>query len=296
MQAEPLPYPQPPGWELPVSPGPPIIKLIITMLIWSLCLPMPALFILEREFVAAMVFTAVLFVIALLSTGVWMSGGSDRGAPHLVNAVAMTAGGERPVDSWIHFVAKPGMGAGFTVSLLLGGVFVGGYALWAAIAAILGGGADLITLVASIPMAIAGCGMLYAGARSIDLHRRQDTFARHHVGYALGREGFSFHRHAHIEFRPWSEVVAVVASSETPDRRTGGAAPVIRVEFADGTGWPIESWQLDLRPWVFYCALRFYAERPEMREELSTTFAQQRMQRWSAHADAVALAQARSPG
>lgn len=74
----------------------------------------------------------------------------------------------------------------------------------------------------------------------------------------------------------WLAVMAVAQ-----DKQTGSFAPMLHIDTVDRE----DALVLDLGQFVvhgrlIYCAVRFWAADPRLRAELSTTFAQRRMERW----------------
>jgi hypothetical protein len=97
----------------------------------------------------------------------------------------------------------------------------------------------------------------------------------------IGRSGIALRFTTGDADVPWDTVTSIGAVFTNAENPKKANIPVLRVAYAD-TFVDLNTEILGAAPTVVYCALRYYWQNPEQRDELGTTAAQKRMGRWLA--------------
>lgn len=275
------PYPLPPDWKLQ-APRQGSVWWIISFAVIALTALGFAIAALLQSDPPASIIPAAIFVLTGLCLGVVTERtGDERGDVRFINAVTLTNASRRPVDSWIHFFreAPPRR----RMVLVFGVIGLVGCAL--AIIGIVqtlaqGHGWLLLILV---PVLLVCALFALAGGIGVVIRFRLASWARRATGYAVGAGGISSYLLDAVQTWSWDEIESVSARAMVFDVDTGDYAPYITVHLR-GEDMPEEFAVSDheAHAWVIYCAMRLWHECPDLRGELSTTFAQQRMEGWAA--------------
>jgi hypothetical protein len=196
--------------------------------------------------------------------------GGETGLPHLLNAVVLSTAEVRPPDSWIHFFRERGPGRWMTAFFAATGWLSSVLLVWLSLIVIGRGGSELIVLIVLVPILLA-------------------AFGRRPIGISLGRHGVIRYYLDGVDVWPWESIARVRAEVQAVDQNTGDFDPLlVLVPTPDAADLTESSFSLgshQAHPWLIYSAVRFWAEHPEHRDELSTTFAHQRIRSWR---DAIA--------
>lgn len=222
------------------------------------------------------------FASAGLATGVaFQRAGSERGFPAMINSIALSRAVERPVDSWIHFFRREGPSrwqmtffsiAGFGASVLFA---------WASVLAFM---TTPWALLATIPLLLGSIFVAFAGWMAVLLRWRHSSFARRPIGLSLGRHGLVYYYVNGTDEWPWESIGEVRASVGAVNESTGDFTPSLIIEPAIGAQNDPKDYGLDdyqSHALLIYTAVRFWFENPDARGELSTTFAQRRIEGWA---------------
>lgn len=279
-ESEEVPYPLPDRWPVSESRKPGRWRIVVGVLVAAV-LPVRVIIDLqEGHLLRAALLTAGFVMVTAVIAVLRESTGGERGLPHLVNAVALTRAVERPDDSWVHFFREKGpslwLAAWFSVA---GGVGSASVAVLTT-AALTTDEAVLLALV--VPMGLVTLGLLVAGVVGLVSWWRTRSFGRRSTGLSLGRTGVVRYYMDGTESFAWTDIRAVRATTRAADTRSGWSAPVLRLDTAarrDDMVLDLEGYEACA--WLIYAAVRYWAEHPEEREELSSTFAQRRIQRWA---------------
>lgn len=275
----PPPYPLPEDWRvgIPARIRPWTVVAYSVVVIVSATASVVAVL---ADDIGSATWRAFVFLAATAGFGVHFErAGGERDLPELVNAVALTRAKERPRDSWVHFFRERGAGAWlsgcFTAAGAVGAVIFG----WAIVRSVITDAA--FALIWLIPLLLLALVLLLAGALAIVSTWRAASFGRLPIGVGIGPSGVTRYYLDDTDDIEWSRIARVVPTVSAVDEKTGDFTPSVEVRAAD------DEILLDLNisgfrahAWLIYASIRFWAEHPEMRNELGTTFAQQRMDSW----------------
>jgi len=240
--------------------------------------------------VAAVVGSAILlaFLFGAVGAGLGVSyqrEGTNRGMPHLINAVVLTRARVRPPDSWVHFFREAGPSRWLTTCFAATGILMSTSLVWTFVAVLGEGGAALLWLLLVVPLLLAALVLALAGAIALVQFVRHASFGHRHIGISIGRHGLVRYYLDEVDVWPWENIIRVEALGRALDAQTEDfSAHIVLVANslpADVTEnkYSIDGYQS--HPWLIYTAVRFWAEHPELRSELGTTFAQRRIDGWS---------------
>lgn len=280
---DPIPYPLPANWdERGMAAVSPVAYAFIALTAAALLLLGVSCAV--RGDVLWTVFWAVCFGALMAGLSVSREGPPRRyRGPALINAVALTRADREPPDSWVHFFRQNLASWGLGWALLLGGSGSGALLVVAGMRVVeRDAGAWLLLIV---PLALAAAVLVLCGVIALVAAFRSASFGRIPIGISLGRAGFSRHYLDAIEVVPWEQIRAVSALARD-DGSTDGPRRV-RIEREGREPWDLGLDDYAAPPWVLYAALRYWQEHPERRDELSSTVAQQRLERWCAEASAA---------
>ena len=190
--------------------------------------------------------------------------------PQLINAVTLARATVRPVDDWVHFNReRPVRLWGRTWFMLCG--WGTGVLLALALPEILAGPGGVWWLILFIPLLIVCFVVGLFALLQAALDAKNSSFGRVPVGVALGRHGISrYYVAGGLQHVPWESITAVEA---IPRSR-------IRIEYGQAEPLEFTAGVFDQHSTVIYCALRFYFEHSELREEVGSTIAQRRFEAW----------------
>lgn len=290
--------PTPPPVEWPTDwTAPPRIRRTWVGVITSLLVGVPAAFLLWRAVTRsetdALVMAGILAGLALLGLGVAARTG-PRGAPELVNAVALSRAETPPVDSWVHLVRDRGAGAPLIAGILLmGAAFTGGCVVALLELFVSASDRPVWPVIGSIVGVIAGIALLLVGAALWIGRARNASFGRRPAGFALGKSGISLFAPGSEGFVPWTAITDVRAERWESSR--GGATRWIVLTIDDGSGprtAPISAEAAVVHPWALWAMIVLPVRDPAWRAQLGTGQAQTELVGWSDGA----LAAAPDPG
>ncbi|GAB6859767.1 hypothetical protein [Microbacterium xylanilyticum] len=275
---DPIPYPLPDNWDergmAPVSTVAYAI-MAITAAVLLLLGTARAL----RGDTGGTVLWAVVFGALMAWLSVSREGPPRRyRGPVLMNAVALTRADQQPPDSWVHFFRQQLASWGLGWALLIGGAGSGGLLVVAAIRAVESAGGGWLLLI--VPLALGAALLVLCGVIALVAAYRSGSFGRIPIGISMGSSGFSRHYLDAIDVVPWEQVQRVVALAREEGSTEG--ARRVRIERHGSEPLELSVDRYTVPPWVLYAALRYWHEHPERREEVSTTVAQQRLERWCA--------------
>ena len=208
--------------------------------------------------------------------------GSEQGLPLLLNAVVLSRATVRPPDSWIHFFRETGPSRWMTACFAIAGTLSSVGLTWASISAVQAG-VGLILLL-TVPLLLGALVLTLAGGIAIVQVVRHASFGRRPIGISLGRHGLIRYYLDSVDVWPWQSIAAIKATGKVIDKENDDftanlvIVPVEQPE--DVTLNEYEVWGYQSHAWLIYTAARFWAEHPEHRTELVTTFGQQRIQAW----------------
>ena len=208
--------------------------------------------------------------------------GSEQGLPLLLNAVVLSRATVRPPDSWIHFFRETGPSRWMTACFAIAGVLSTTGLLWASISAVQAG-AGLILLL-TIPLLFAALVLTLAGGIAIVQVVRHASFGRRPIGISLGRHGLIRYYLDGVDLWPWQSITRIEATGTVIDKENDDFTANLVIHSdnkpEDITYSEYAVWGYQSHAWLIYTAARFWAEHPEHRDELGTTFGQQRIQAW----------------
>lgn len=232
----------------------------------------------------SILFTA-LFGAGAAALGVsYQRAGSERGLPRMINAVVLTRARVRPPDSWIHFFREAGPTRWLTFWFAAGG--------WVSLAASVAiivliaraSGAAFWWLLIAVPLGLGALVLATAGTIAVAQRIRHSSFGRRPIGISIGRSGVVRYYLDDVDVWPWEAIRDVRPSSTVFDKSAGDFSAAIRLHSARK---PAEVSQdeyildgYESHAWLIYTAVRFWVDHPEMRHELSTTYAQRRIESW----------------
>ncbi|SDG90423.1 hypothetical protein [Microbacterium sp. 77mftsu3.1] len=275
----PPPYPLPKDWRV----GTPTRIRPWTVVIYSLVVLGSAAalaFAVLGGNVGAATWWVLVFAGATLGFGVHFErAGGERGMPELLNAVALTRAEKRPPDSWVHFFRERGAGSWVSAWFTVAGVVSTAAFVWAIVRSVTTDAA--LALIWLIPLLLGALVVLLAGSIAIVSTWRAASFGRLPIGVGIGPSGVTRYYLDDTDDIDWARIARVAPTVSAVDETTGDFTPSVELRAAD------DEILLDLNisgfrahAWLIYASIRFWAEHPEMRHELGTTFAQQRMDGW----------------
>lgn len=224
-----------------------------------------------------------------LATGVGLSGmlasfGLDRfdgqvEPPKMINAVTLTKADHQVPDSWVHFFREKSVTLWASFIQLVTALVTIALLVWLII--LMGERDEGFMMWIPIVMGVVSVVYLAVTLANIWHRVRDSSFGRIPIGVTLGQHGIARRYLADISYVSWEQVHVVKAQARLK-ADDGSASEVVQVTH-DGETVPLEVWLNDFesQPWLIYSALRFYAENPEARRELSNTGAQKRMESWN---------------
>lgn len=204
-----------------------------------------------------------------------------RKAPEFVDSVALTNAESMPPDSWVHFIRQRRAGLLTLLALWSFAVMLAVLVVAAVLAGIDGRPQALLGLVILLPAAAA---MVTIAVHQSMGEFRLGSFGRRPVGLTVGRSGVALIRGGVPLYAPWSAIASIAALSMGGSSRSAPPMPMIELRLR---GQETEVLTLtpagtDVHPWVVLAALSHYLDHPADRAELGTTFAQRRLESWSA--------------
>lgn len=275
----PPPYPLPEDWRV----GTPARIRAWTVVAYSvvvLASGVSVVFAVLADDVGSATWRAFVFLAATAGFGVHFErAGGERDLPELLNAVALTRAKERPRDSWVHFFRERGAGAWlsgcFTAAGAIGACAFG----WAVVRSVMVDAA--FALIWLIPLLLLALVLVLAGVLAIVSTWRAASFGRLPIGVGIGPSGVTRYYLDDTDDIDWSRIARVAPTVSAVDEKTKDFTPSVELRTAD------DELLLDLNisgfrahAWLIYASIRFWAEHPEARHELGTTFAQRRMDSW----------------
>jgi len=275
----PPPYPLPDDWRVGVPTRIRPWTVVAYSLVVALSGAAAVVAVLEGDAGSA-TWRTFAFVAATAGFGVHFErAGAERGMPELLNAVVLTRAKERPRDSWVHFFRERGAGVWLSACFTAAGAGgVAGFG-WAAVRSVTTDAA--FALIWLIPLLLLALVLLLAGILAIVSTWRAASFGRLPIGVGIGPSGVTRYYLDDTDDIDWSRIARVTATASAVDEKTGDFTPSVELRAAD------DEILLDLNisgfrahAWLIYTSIRFWAEHPETRHELGTTFAQQRMDAW----------------
>jgi len=271
-----LPYPLPRNWQ-DRGMGPlPVTAITIMTVVAAGLLAFGVLRALGGD-VLGTVLASVFYGALMAGVSVSREGGRRRiRGPVLMNAVTLTRADSAPPDSWVHFF-REGL-ASWTLgwALLLGGVGSAVLLVMAGVRAIAVDAGGWLLLV--VPLGLCAAILVLCGAIALIIAFRSASFARIPIGLSIGRSGISRYYVDTIESVRWEDIRAITAVAREDSDTEGSRSVLIEREGEDP--WRIGVDEYPTPPWVICCALRFWLEHPANRSELSSTFAQRRLEQW----------------
>lgn len=279
-----LPYPLPAGWKVQETQ----LRRRWPVVLWAAVAAALAVGMVGANLDGA-VFAAALyagfFAAVLAGLGVsYQRAGTERGLPLLLNAVVLGRARTRPEDSWIHFFRETGASRWLTACFALGGLLGSASLLWSAVLALQGGAARLWTLVVVVPLLLFTLVLALAGVIAIVQVVRHATFGHRHLGISIGRHGVVRYYLDEVDVWPWEAIERVEARGTTTDAQTEDfTATLALIAPQRPADVAVDEYDLgayESHAWLIYTAVRFWAEHPELRTELGTTFAQRRIAQW----------------
>jgi hypothetical protein len=276
-----LPYPPLDAWRVhatrPVRRWPAVFWAVIAT---GLAIAMVAANL--RGDVGGGILQAVLFgALTTLLSVTYQQAGSERGLPHFINAVVLTRAVVQPRDSWIHFFREQGPSRWFTTCIAVAGLLAAPSLLWTAITAVsLDAGLWLLVIV---PLLLIAVFLAFVGVLAIAKYVRFATFGQRPIGISLGRHGLTRYYLDGVDEWPWESIARVEAQGATLDAEGDFTADLVIVATERPEGITYDKYDIatyESHAWLIYTAARFWAEHPEHRTELGTTFAQRRIEGW----------------
>lgn len=292
----PLPYPLPEGWT--VHPG----RLVRRWPAWFWSAVALALVLAAGQAVLAgsigwgILFTALFGAVGAGLGVAYERAGSERGLPRFINAVVLTRAVSRPPDSWIHFFRESGPSRWLTFWFAATGWLALASFVWLTVLVARVGGAALWWLALIIPLGLGALVLATAGTIAVAQRIRHSSFGRRPIGLSIGRSGVVWYYLDDVDIWPWEAIHAVRPSATVFDKAAGDFSAAIEIRSvqkpADVSQDEYILDRFESHAWLIYTAVRFWAEHPELRSELSTTFAQRRIESWR---DAMLPRPARRP-
>lgn len=190
--------------------------------------------------------------------------------PQLINAVTLARATVRPVDDWVHFIRERPVRLWVRTWLMLCGCGTG-VLLVLALPGILAGPGGPWWLIVFIPLLIVCFVVGVFALLQAVLDAKNSSFGRIPVGVAVGRHGVSrYYVAGGVQHVPWESMTAIEAMPRS----------TIRIDYGRSEPFEFVAGVFDQHSTLIYCALRFYFEHPELRDEVGTTIAQRRFEAW----------------
>lgn len=263
-----LPYPAPEGWL-------PDARYFSTSAIWTIGGLTVVVGVGSALLTAAGspgwgVALAVLFGMLALAATAFGLFAVHRGPPQLINAVTLGRATKRPVDDWVHFCRERPVRVWGVLWLMLTGLGPA-VLLGLAMPGVLSAPGGVWWLFLFVPLLAICLVPIGAALLQLVLDAKNSSFGRIPVGLTLSRHGVARYLVAGgVRWVPWETISGIETEEHSRVRITRfGAEPL---EFTAGV--------FEQDAVLLYCAVRFYAEHPELRSELSTTVAQRRFEGW----------------
>ncbi|MGX5680999.1 hypothetical protein [Schumannella luteola] len=282
--AAPLPYPLPEGWT--VHPG----RLARRWPAWfwsavALGLAVAA----GWAVLAASIGWGILFAGLVGAVGAalgvaYQRAGSERGLPRFINAVVLTRAIVRPPDSWVHFFREAGPSRWLTFWFAASGWLALASFVALIVLAARAGGTALWWLALIIPLGLGALVLATAGTIAVVQRIRHSSFGRRPIGISIGRSGVVRYYLDDVDVWPWEAVRGVLPTATVFDKAAGDFSATVELRWAQKPADVSQDEYIldgfESHAWLIYTAIRFWAEHPELRSELSTTFAQRRIESW----------------
>lgn len=274
-----LPYPLPETWRLGSAKREPWWRIALWTIIYLYGSFRMYVHLADGALGWALCMLVVSAVVGIAAVGEFWLAGGERGRPSLVNAVALTRAKVPPRDSWVHLFRDSEIPTIVVVGLFLviGNLEVG--AIWGLLVSVDAGGESGWFLLGFVPAALLGLLGLLAGVVLTLVDHRVGSFGRIPTGIAIGPSGLTLLSLDDPSDTEWSSIVRVEPSTVISAPTSGDFVAAVILETAAGEKHvPIGG--MDAHAWLVYTAIRFWAEHPELRSELGTTYGQQRMISW----------------
>lgn len=279
-----LPFPLPERWRITAA-RPFTLGAGVSMSVAAALAAGLTVWALARGDVWQSVILTVVFAALALFVGVGFEvAGGESGAPLLLNAVVLSRAQVRPPDSWIHFFRQRGPDLWWTIGATTAGVGASASLICAGAIVLARGGAWLGMLFLVVPLLLGALVVALAAVISIVQRWRHASFGRRPIGISVGRHGIIRYYLDGAGEWAWADIIQVTASVSAVDEQTGDFSPGVDLTVRGSGGEP-EAIHFGLsryqsHAWLIYTTLRFYLAHPDLRSELSTTYAQQRIEGW----------------
>jgi len=281
MDAAALPYPLPEHWRL-AAVRPTRWWWTVFWSALALANVVAAFVALGRaDAVAALVYTVIFAAIGLGVAVAFERAGDEDALPEMLNAVVLSRAQTPPPDSWVHFFREARLRRWVTTWFALVGLVASVVFSWCAVLAVGKGGAWPWLLLLVVPLLLGALVIALVGVIAIIHRYRHASFGRRPIGLSLGRSGVIRYYLDDADEWPWDRIAHVRPEAVAVDVSTGDATPRLVVVFFDGDEYVYDLSGVQAHAWLVYTAVRFWAEHPAHRDELSTTRAQQRMEAWA---------------
>jgi hypothetical protein len=121
------------------------------------------------------------------------------------------------------------------------------------------------------------------GVLAIAKYVRFASFGQRPIGISLGRHGLTRYFMDGIDEWPWESISGVEVAGKAMDADGDFSADLLIRTQNRPDGVTYDKYEIatyESHAWLIYTAVRFWAEHPEQRTELGTTFAQMRIKAW----------------
>lgn len=279
-----LPYPQPEAWRVHsaqlVRRWPAFVWAGVAVVLGALALAANV-----RGDIGGGILFASLFGGVGAALGVsYQRSGTERGLPHLINANVLTRATVMPPDSWIHFFREATLGVWLTVWWVTTGTITSASFIWTTVSIAREGGATLGLLALVIPLGLGALVLALAGWIAVAQLVRHGSFGQRPIGISLGRSGVIRYYMDGVDVWSWDDIASVSGTGHMIDKDTQDFTAMLEIEkSAHSVDVTLDEYDItgyQSHPWLIYTAVRFWAEHPELRHELSTTYAQRRIEGW----------------
>ncbi len=276
------PYPLPEGWSVRAAKREPLWRIVIYALVYVVCTWRLFVHLAEGSIGWAVL---MLFIAGLAGAVVvgefWLAGG-ERGRPEFVNAVAFTRAEVRPSDSWVHLFRDNRVPVFVIVGLFVLATTELAGSVWATVLAWRSGDGEGWWLFATIPAVLLWIVAVVGAISALITDRRVSSFGRRATGLAIGPTAIvDLQLDDPVEIA-WTVVRDVEPVTTIRVASSGDFVAGVNLHTHDGRTIPLALSDKAAHAWLVFTALKFWAEHPESRGELGTTFAQQRMLAWHA--------------
>jgi hypothetical protein len=212
----------------------------------------------------------------------WLPRSASRKPLVLVNAIAFSTSSTPPPDQWMYFAKlRP-----VPWRLLTGYIVITLVCLWGLFGAVNLAGNNIWQ--ATFPIVVCGVGAVFFGwaaVTSVASYGKRTGWPHLH-GLGIGESGIALRFTGGNADVAWDDVTSIGAVFTNADNPKKANIPVLRVAYGDAHV-DLNTQILGAAPTVIYCALRYYWQNAEQRDELGTTAAQGRMGRWLAQIPAA---------